>query len=269
MGIEKHKPLYHHWRIRKALTILEVLVAILLSCLVGAVLYQMFYTQDRTYSIQSEISEMQQNLRVAMERISRDLTMAGFAQPSWTTINGESGLDYSVRVTAGKTLDLVGCFDGAQAVLSEAVLPGATSLRLPSGDGDHFNTKTKSDISMGGRENAKITAVTKNILTIDTDPNGSKQGLRFGYSAGTEVYLVKWKTYWVDSSDPTQPVLRVNEHLGSGSQQIALFITGMEIALSNRVAEVSITSRTRNPDKTTGLYTTGGLSNKIALRNVP
>jgi hypothetical protein len=35
------------------------------------------------------------------------------------------------------------------------------------------------------------------------------------------------------------------------------------------MAEITITGRTRNPDRTTGLYTAGQLSNKIALRNLP
>lgn len=270
MGVKEHKHLYHYWRVGRALTILEVLVAILLSCLVGVVLYRMFYTQDRTYTIQSEISEMQQNLRVAVERISRDLTMAGFAQPPWTTINGEGGVDFlGIKVTGGNVLDVVGSFDGSQAVLALEAGEGAISLELSPGGGSHFNTGTKGDINIGGRENAKITAIKGNTLTINTDPNLTKQGLRFGYAAGTEIYLVKRKTYWVDSSDVKQPVLRVNEHLGSGSQQLALFITGMEIALSGKMAELTISGRSRNPDKTTGLYTTGQLNSKIVMRNLP
>lgn len=269
MGCEEYKPVHHRRRVAKALTLLEMLIAILLSCLVGVVLYQMFQTQDRTYTIQSEISEMQQNMRVAMERISRDLTMAGFGQPPWTTINNERDIDFSVRVSGGKVLDLVGSLDGAQASLAGAAPSGAMSIVLSPGGSDRFNMTTKRDISIGGCENAKVIAKSGNTLVIDTNPEGSRQGLTFSYPAGTEVYLVKWKTYWLDTSDPAQPVLRINEHLGSGSQQLALFITGMEIAISGKAATVSITGRTRNPDKTTGHYIEGRLTNRILLRNMP
>lgn len=224
MGIKTNKPLHHHRRIEKALTLLEVLLAILLSCLVGLVLYQMYYTQDRTYTIQSEISEMQQNLRVAMERISGDLTAAGFAQPPWTTINGESGIDFQgIRVAGGCVLDVVGSFDGAQKTLVKKAVAGATALELSPGDGENFQGKAKIDINIGGRENVRITNKSGSILTIDADPYAAGlQGLRYNYPAGTPVYLVKWKTYWVDKSKPEEPVLRVDEHIGSGGQPLAL-----------------------------------------------
>lgn len=271
MDLKKHKPLYHHRGIGKGLTILEVLLAVLLSCLVGMVLYQMFYTQDRTYNLQSEISEMQQNLRVAMEKISRDLTMAGFTQPPWTNINGESGVDFSgIKVTGGDILDVVGAFDGAQGILSKKVTAGATTLELSPGDEDNFDGTRKIDVNIGGRENAKITKKSGNTLTIDTDPYvAGEQGVRYEYPAGTEVYLIKWKTYWIDDSKPEQPVLRVDEHLGAHGQPLALFISGMEIVLSGKIAQISVTGRTRNPDRTTGLYTIGRLNNKILMRNSP
>lgn len=271
MDLKKHKPLYHRRRIGKALTILEVLLAILLSCLVGMVLYQMFYTQDRTYAIHSEISEMQQNLRVAMEKISRDLTMAGFAQPVWTTINGESGVVFSaIRVTGGAIVDVVGSFDGAQGMLSKKAAAGTTTLDLSPGDAENFEGKAKTDISVGGRENAKITKKEGNRLTIDTDPfTAHEQGLQNEYPAGTDIYLVKWKTYRIDNSKPDQPVLRMDEHLGSGGQPLALFISDIEVSLSGKMARISVMGRTRNPDRTTGLYTIGRLDNNIVLRNLP
>jgi hypothetical protein len=254
---------------REGLTILEVLIAILLSCLVGAMLYRVFAIQDRTYSIQSEISEMQQNLRVALERITRDLTMAGFAQPPWTTIN-TSEVDFSgIRINGG-TIDVVGSFDGAQGTLSQPAPAGSTELMLSPGEGEHFAGKAKTDISIGGRENAKITVKSGGVLTIDTDPlSPGEQGLKHAYPTGTEVYLIKWRTFWVDNSDPGQPLLRLNDHLGSGSQPLALFITNMEIALSGRMVEVTVAGRSRNPDRTTGIYATGRLSNKVVLRNLP
>ncbi|HAR96543.1 MAG TPA: hypothetical protein DCR97_11365 [Deltaproteobacteria bacterium] len=248
-----------------------MLLAIVLGCLVGMVLYQMYYTQDRTYTLQSEISEMQQNLRVAIEKISRDLTMAGFAQPPWTTINGESGIDFEgMRVTGGTVLDVVGTFDGAQGTMAKKTVAGATALELSSGDGENFQGKGKIDINIGGRENAKITNKSGSTLTIDTDPHAvGLQGLHHEYPAGTPVYLVKWKTYWVDNAKPAEPVLRVDEHIGSGGQPLALFITGMAIAQTGRVASITISGKTRNPDRTTGLRTSGQLTNRIVLRNLP
>jgi hypothetical protein len=253
------------------MTILEVLLATLLSCLVSLVLFQMYYTQDRMYSLQSEISEMEQNLRVAIEKISRDLTMAGFAQPPWTSVNGEGEINFQgIRVTDGSVLDVVGSFDGFQGTLAKKAAVGATELELSSGEGENFQGRSKIDVNIGGRENARITNKGGNILTIDTDFYAvGLQGLQYEYPRGTPIYLVKRKTYWVDNSKPNEPLLRVDEHLGSGSQPLALFITGMEVSVAGRTAHISITGRTRNPDRTTGIYTVKQVTNKITLRNVP
>lgn len=271
MGLKKYQALYHHRRVERALTILELLLAVLLSCLVGLVLFRMYYTQDRTYSIQSEISEMQQNLRVAVERVLRDLTMAGFAQPAWTTINGDGAVDFSgIKVTGGNVIDLVGSFDGVQGVLAQPAAAGSTRIKLSPGDSQNFKGERKLDISIGGMENAKIVEKDGNTLTIDTDPQtNGEQGLLCEYPAGTEIYLVIWKTYWVDDSKPEQPVLRVDEHLGSHGQPLALFITGVKVALSGRMAQVTVTGRTRNPDRATGAYIVGQYSTKILMRNMP
>jgi hypothetical protein len=164
----------------------------------------------------------------------------------------------------------VGAFDGAQGTLAKKAVVGATVLELSSGDGENFQGKGKIDINIGGRENSKIANKSGSTLTIDTDPYAAGlQGVQYEYPAGTPVYLVKWKTYWVDKAKPAEPLLRVDEHIGSGGQPLALFITGMEITRSGNTAYITVSGKTRNPDRTTGLHTVGQLSNKIMFRNIP
>ena len=125
---EKHKPLHDCIRGVEGLTLIEMLVAVVIGSILAIALYEVFTTQDRVYSVQDEAGELAQNLRVGMDRISRDLTLAGFGKPSWSTVNGTDlsgwyGLpNYTpLRTTtvAGNTvIDIVGCLDPPSGHLS-------------------------------------------------------------------------------------------------------------------------------------------------------
>lgn len=240
------------------------------------VLYELLSSQNRVYAVQDDMSEMQQNLRIAMERISRDLTMAGFGKPSrlgtptWPTLNGISGLDFSIRVTGGNTLDIVGCLDPPDGHASGTLNTGVTSISLASGEGANFNTATKSDISIGGKENAKITSIAGDTLSIDTNPTlGGSQGLVYAYPSGTPIYAVKYVTYSVDASDPNAPVLRMDEHQGAGQQPVAQYVEIVGVTLTGNALDMTLTGRTRKADYTTGQYTRAQMQSRVFLRNLP
>ena len=141
--------LHDHHRAVKGFTLIELLIGVVLSSIVVLALYNLLTSQNRVYALQDDVSEMQQNLRVATEKISRDLTMAGFGKPSrlgtstWPQLNGISGLDFSIRVTGGNTLDIVGCLDPADGHAAGALAVGATTVTLQSGEGANFNTTTE------------------------------------------------------------------------------------------------------------------------------
>ncbi len=267
---------HQHHRAVKGFSLIELLIGIVLSSLIVLVLYELLSSQGRVYAVQDDISEMQQNLRIAMERVSRDLTMAGFGKPSrlgtptWPTLNGISGLDFSIRVTGGNTLDIVGCLDPADGRTSGIMNAGSTSISLGSGEGANFNTSTKSDISIGGKENAKITGIAGDTLSIDTNPTlANNQGLVYTYPAGTPIYAVKYVTYSVDASDPNAPVLRVDEHRGAGEQPVAQYVEIVGVTLTGNALDMTLTGRTRKTDDTTGQYARAQMQNRVFLRNLP
>jgi len=63
---------------RLGFTLVELLIAVLLSSLVMYGVFAAFQSQNRTYVTQDLTVEMQQNLRAAVDMISRDIRMAGF-----------------------------------------------------------------------------------------------------------------------------------------------------------------------------------------------
>ncbi len=239
-------------------------------------LYEVLSSQQRIYAMQDEISELQQNLRLASERISRDVEMAGFGKPSrlgttaWPLLNGIPGLDFSIRSSGVESLEIVGCLDPADGHSAHAFARGATRITLAKGEGANFNTSTKADISIGGRENGKITGVVGDTITIDTNPLLSgTQGVMHSYLAGVPIYAVKYVTYSVDRSNKNGALLRVDEHRGAGRQQVAQYVDIAGVTLIGNLLDVVLTGRTSKPDRTTNRYTYLQIQSRILLRNLP
>ena len=59
-------------------TLVELLVAMAISVIVMASIGYVYYTQQKSYVAQEQISSMQQNLRAAMYYMEREIRMAGF-----------------------------------------------------------------------------------------------------------------------------------------------------------------------------------------------
>jgi len=61
----------------KGFTLIEVLVAIAIAGIVMAGIYSAYYSQQKSYVVQEQVAEAQQNLRAAMNFIEREIRMAG------------------------------------------------------------------------------------------------------------------------------------------------------------------------------------------------
>lgn len=62
-------------------TLIEMLIVAGMLSFVMAAVYSLYLTHQRSAYTQDEVVEVQQNLRIAMDRISRDIRMAGFMIP--------------------------------------------------------------------------------------------------------------------------------------------------------------------------------------------
>jgi type IV pilus assembly protein PilW len=67
---------------RKGITLIELLIALVICGMVAAGIYQVFIAQSKAYTVQEQVTEVQQSVRSAMEIMLRDLRMAGFDNDS-------------------------------------------------------------------------------------------------------------------------------------------------------------------------------------------
>ena len=65
------------WRDRRGFTLIELVIVVGLLGLVMAAVYSLYGTHQKAAYSQAEVVDVQQNLRVAMDTISRDIRMAG------------------------------------------------------------------------------------------------------------------------------------------------------------------------------------------------
>jgi prepilin-type N-terminal cleavage/methylation domain-containing protein len=62
----------------KGLSLVEMLVALVISSIIVGGIYTLFVSQSKIYSKQEQVVEVQQNIRVAMNIMVRDLQMVGY-----------------------------------------------------------------------------------------------------------------------------------------------------------------------------------------------
>ncbi len=90
-------------------TLIEVLITMIVSSVVVAAIYSSYTVQQKSYTVQEAVAEMQQNSRAALMMLSTDIRMAGFSP------------------TGGTFGFVTGQFDNG-AGLSEAVATNATNI---------------------------------------------------------------------------------------------------------------------------------------------
>ncbi len=63
-------------------SLLEVLIALFLTGIITAAVFQTYITQHQNYLVQDDITEIQQNARAAVDELTRQIRMAGYALPA-------------------------------------------------------------------------------------------------------------------------------------------------------------------------------------------
>ena len=100
----------------RGFTIIELVVGLAISLILLGVAVKIFLVQQRSYSVQEQLSEMQQNIRSAMDMIVRETKMAGY-NPAGAIFDG---IEYDATKTQLRILaDLDG--DGTTTGTNEDI----------------------------------------------------------------------------------------------------------------------------------------------------
>ncbi len=212
----------------KAVTLIELLIALVISAILIAGIYRVYISQQRSYASQEQIADMQQNVRVAINRMLREIRMAGFGGKNENTggnndiinvfgnVNGFTNIvnpanDVTVDGITHDQITVVAAFEQI-ATLEENVPAGSNSFKVNFTGNTRFDKTWRKYVCINGRNNYVIKPSDGDTLELE---NGS---FNENHSAGEPVFLVMAIQYGLRMADG-KPVLFRNLYPGTGGSQ--------------------------------------------------
>ena len=264
----------------KGLTLIELLVVLVISGVLIAALYRTFIRQQKSYAVQDQVADMQQNSRVAIERMSREIRMAGYGGDILGVFGNVNG--FSNIITVVENVNSVGTnddritilFADQVAVLNSNVAKTSTQLSVTNAS-QLFNTGAKKYLNLNGQNNYVVSGVGGSTITLSS-------ALTEDHLANEPVYLVKAVTYGLAPNNG-KPVLQRDENTGLGSQPLADNIENLQITCKDgsegapatpadiQRVEITVSAKTDMSDpeyKSQGGYRTRVLTSTVKVRNM-
>ena len=263
-----HSPL----RQNKGITLIELLVALVITGILVAAIYRTFLGQQRTYTVQEEVVDMQQNVRTLINRMMREIRMAGFGTVSMVL----------PVTTGGKTFTNVVNLDtpvaGALTIVSATGSTTLTGITPPNqvtvssltdGQGNTlFDTGDKKYVSIGGVESYTITNIAGNTLTLSGN-------LTYNHPVNTPVFAIRAISYQASAGtllrdDNTgQPL--ADKCLADNIEALQfgyLDANGDPTANPLNIRIVQVTLRARTNDSDPEYKSDGGYRKRVIVSNV-
>jgi prepilin-type N-terminal cleavage/methylation domain-containing protein len=210
----------------QGLTLIELLVAMAISVILTAAIYRTFIGQHRTYTVQEQVVDMRQNVRVAINRMMREIRMAGFGDVSSvlpiTTIDGTfnniinpSNDKDNIKGQYDDQITIIGAFEKVSTLATDHT--AATNiiqlLDLPK---DTFDLINRKYICIGGLESYRVTNIDETGKRITLNGN-----LVNSHKVGTPVFKIKAITYKLSLQNGIRVLEREDNTDGGGGQDIA------------------------------------------------
>ncbi len=154
--------------LQRGLTLIELVVAMAVAGILMTAAYGIFLVQQKTYAVQDQMTQTQQNARVAMNVLARDLRMAGHGVPLLPiTIGGEDHRNIVSVGVGGSDLTLLGCFGAPEGYLSKSAGIGAVQIDLRNTDeADKFDEGSRKYIFIGEYDKAVVVGKEGKTLTL-------------------------------------------------------------------------------------------------------
>lgn len=216
-------------------TLVELLIAMGLAAVVAVAGLSLYSSTNWSYKVQSEISEAQQNARVAVDRLAKDIRMAGFGlpQPPFSlTIGGQtltSPVTPSNSSTAPDSITILGIGYSAGTLQAQTGVAcnseGDTMICLSSPASDSIDKFFSGGTFVSDRKYITINGVEFLELATSGHDQSSRRlklaspyNLSMDYDDGTPVYIIQAITYSIDTStspcSTSNPCLWANDLTG-------------------------------------------------------
>jgi len=281
---------------RKGLTLIELLIALVISGILIAAIYKTFVSQQHTYTVQEQVVDMQQNIRIAINQMLREIRMAGFGRQDAKTW-GADGMHGKYKNIIhpgddGKSITVVGAYQEMTYLFSDTSL-GTNIIKVK--DASCFNKGGLKYICINGTESHRIKEIT---YIPDSDPDKTHYELELfdnlteNHLKGEPVFRTLAITYSLGVFDGKSALLRDDNipagEGGLGPQPVAENIESLRFKYilndgteywdtvpgnrrdDIRMIQVTIVARTdRNDPKLPGDgYRRRTLTTNIQLRNL-
>jgi len=268
----------------QGITLIELLVALVISGVLLAGVYRTFIGQQKTFVVQDQVVDMQQNMRAVINRMMSEIRMSGFGNLSTvlpvTFTTGTFNNVLNLNTPAAGALTVLSAIDGGSTLTIEGGV-GQTQVvvsTLTDAQGNAlFDTGNRKYICIGGMDSHTITNINSGTKTITL--NGP---LAFYHPVGTPVYTIRALSYRVALVNGISTLLR-DENMGDGAQPQAdnienlrfTYLDGSGNPTANppdiRIVRVSLTARAerQDPDLRNGDgYRRRQIASNIHLKNM-
>jgi prepilin-type N-terminal cleavage/methylation domain-containing protein len=223
----------------KGLTLVELLVVLALSSILMAAMFGSFIGQQKSYAIQDQLVDVQQTLRASIDRMTREIRMAGYGGNILGTFGNVNSFTSLITPVNGSPLDSITILVADEvAKLGQNAAAGSNQIALNiSSASDIFNTGNRKYLCLSGKDNYTVQKVSGNTVTL-TSP------LKEDHLLNESVGLVKAITYRVIPN--TTDLIR-DENTGAGGQ---IFAEGVEnFQLRYTLASGAVVDSPGNPEE--------------------
>jgi prepilin-type N-terminal cleavage/methylation domain-containing protein len=221
------------------LTLVEVLVVSVISSILMAAVYSLFISQQKSYGTQDQVVEMQQTLRASIDRMTREIRMAGYGGNILETFGNVNSFTQIINPANGSPHDSITMLVSDEAAkLSQNAVAGSNRLDLDvSSASDIFDAGSKKYLCLDGQNNYLVQGVSGNTITLTS-------ALQEDHVINESVGLVKAITY---SIVPNTMDLVRDENAGAGSQILAEDVEDIQIRYT--LASGAVVDSPANPEE--------------------
>jgi prepilin-type N-terminal cleavage/methylation domain-containing protein len=261
---------------QRGMTLVELLVALVITTIITSAGYSIYLTQHENWIIQEQISNMQQNARVAVQELESKIRMAGYGL--------QGGIDpIYAKNTNPDTITVVFQNEiNCEATIEQAMPQPSAELSCDGHDVSCFKDNTWAYIYDPSADTGEFFYITQ-VQTSSSHIQHTTMDLSRCYPVGSIVMFVDMYKFYIDRTDTNHPNL-MRLGVGETPQVYAEDIEDLQFryGLANgvfldvppaasviREVLITLTARTERKDlQFTGKYRRRTLASNVKVRNL-